>query len=177
MNELLTRDKVTAAEWEQPGGWAYAVFDQHVYDDNKSIKEKFEKQGLLLSGDTIEELAGVMEEIDPTNFIGAVTTYNECIEQGVEDPFGRTKSLNPIVNAPFYAVKVAPGIHHTMGGLKIDTATRVLDTNGDPIPGLFAAGEVTGGVHGGNRLGGNAVCDINVFGHRAAESAVEYLSA
>ena len=81
------------------------------------------------------------------------------------------------MNAPFYAVKVAPGIHHTMGGLKIDTATRVLDTNGDPIPGLFAAGEVTGGVHGGNRLGGNAVCDINVFGHRAAESAVEYLSA
>lgn len=177
VNELLTRDKVTAAEWEQPGGWAYAVFDRHVYDDNKSIKEKFEKQGLLLSGDTIEELAGTMEEIDPTNFISAVTTYNECIEQGVDDPFGRTKSLNPIVNAPFYAVKVAPGIHHTMGGLKIDTATRVLDTSGNPIPGLFAAGEVTGGVHGGNRLGGNAVCDINVFGHRAAESAVEYLSA
>lgn len=176
-NELLTRDKVTAAEWEQPGGWAYAVFDRHVYDDNKSIKEKFESQGLLLSGETVEALAETMDIADAAAFVEAVETYNNCIEQGIDDPFGRTKSLNPIVNAPYYAVKVAPGIHHTMGGLKIDTATRVLDTQGNPIPGLFAAGEVTGGVHGGNRLGGNAVCDINVFGHRAAESAVEYLSA
>lgn len=175
-NELLTRDKVTAAEWEQPGGWSYAVFDKHVYDDNTSIEEKFESRGLLLEGETLEELAGVMEEIDPDNFINTINTYNDCIAQGTPDPFERVKSLNPIVNPPFYAIKVAPGIHHTMGGLKIDVNTCVLDKQGKAIPGLFAAGEVTGGVHGGNRLGGNAVCDINVFGHRAAESALEYLN-
>jgi fumarate reductase flavoprotein subunit len=174
-NELLTRDKVTAAEWEQPGGWAYAVFDKHVYDDNTSIKKKFESKGLLLSGETLEKLAASMEKIDATNFINAVNTYNDCIERGIEDPFGRTASLKAIVTPPYYAIKIAPGIHHTMGGLKIDVNTQVLDTRGKPIPGLFAAGEVAGGVHGGNRLGGNAVCDINVFGHRAAESALEYL--
>jgi fumarate reductase flavoprotein subunit len=76
--------------------------------------------------------------------------------------------------APYYAVKVAPGIHHTMGGLKINTSAEVINTNGDVIPGLFAAGEVTGGVHGGNRLGGNAVCDIVVFGKIAGESAIAY---
>jgi fumarate reductase flavoprotein subunit len=176
-NELLTRDKVTAIEWEQPGGWAYAVFDKHVYDSNTSIKKKFETQGLLLSGETLEKLAASMEKIDPAKFISAVNTYNDCIEKGTADPFGRTASLKPIVNPPYYAIKIAPGIHHTMGGLKIDVNTRVLDTQGKPIPGLFAAGEVAGGVHGGNRLGGNAVCDINVFGHRAAESALEYLKA
>lgn len=174
-NELMTRDKVTAAEWEQPGGWAYAVFDHHVYEDNLSIEEKFERKGLLLTGNTLEELASSMEIADQANFLAAVSTYNDCIATGTDDPFGRTKSRNPLVNAPFHAIKVAPGIHHTMGGLRIDVETRVLDTAGNPIPGLFAAGEVTGGIHGGNRLGGNAVCDINVFGHQAAVSALEYL--
>ena len=79
--------------------------------------------------------------------------------------------------APFYAIQIAPGIHHTMGGVKIDTATRVIDTEGKPIPGLFAAGETTGGVHGGNRIGGNAVCDFVVFGRIAGANAAEYAGA
>lgn len=174
-DELLTRDVVSAAEWAQPGGWAYAVFDQHVYDDNKSIKEKFEKKGLLLTADTIEDLAAQMEISSADNFIAAIETYNKAIADGADDPFGRWKSRNPLVNAPFHAIKVAPGIHHTMGGLRIDVDAQVLDAAGEPIPGLFAAGEVTGGIHGGNRLGGNAICDINVFGHRAAESALNFL--
>jgi fumarate reductase flavoprotein subunit len=174
-NELLTRDKVTAAEWSQPGGWSYAVFDKHVYDSNKSIKEKFEANSLLLSGASIESLAEKMNISSKENFISALTTYNDCIEQGMPDPFGRASSLKPIVNPPYYAIKVAPGIHHTMGGLRINTAAEVIGANEKPIPGLFAAGEVTGGIHGGNRLGGNAICDINVFGHRSAESALEYI--
>ena len=76
--------------------------------------------------------------------------------------------------APFYAIKIAPGIHHTMGGVHIDTDARVIDKDGNPIPGLFAAGEVVGGVHGGNRLGGNAVADVVVFGKIASESAVDW---
>ncbi len=69
---------------------------------------------------------------------------------------------------------IAPGIHHTMGGVKIDTSAEVLDKDGSVIPGLFAAGEVTGGVHGGNRLGGNAVADIIVFGRIAGTNAAAY---
>lgn len=173
-DELLTRDVVSAAEWEQPGGWAYAVFDRKVYDENKSIKEKFEKKGLALSADTLEGLAAQMETV-PESFLATMEAYNGAISSGADDLLGRWKSRYPIDEPPFYAVKVAPGIHHTMGGVRIDTEAKVLDTAGNAIPGLFAAGEVTGGIHGGNRLGGNAICDINVFGHRAAESAVAYL--
>lgn len=175
-DELLTRDVVSAAEWKQPGGWAYAVFDKTVYDENKSIKEKFEKRNLALSADTLEDLARKMDITSTDNFIAALTTYNNAIANGTDDPYGRWKSRNPIVDAPFYAIKVAPGIHHTMGGLRVDVNTCVLNKNKQPIPGLFAAGEVTGGLHGGNRLGGNAICDINVFGHHAAESALDYLA-
>jgi len=82
---------------------------------------------------------------------------------------------NDLTTPPYYAIKVAPGIHHTMGGVKIDTSAEVIDTEGKAIPGLFAAGEVTGGVHGGNRLGGNAVADIVIFGRIAAKSAIEYI--
>ena len=173
-DELLTRDVVSAAEWEQPGGWAYAVFDKHVYDANTSVEEKFVQKGLALSADTFEELAELME-VDADTFVATMAAYNDAIENGEDDPMGRTASRNPVVDTPFYAIKVAPGIHHTMGGLRIDTDTEVLDADGNPIPGLYAAGEVTGGIHGGNRLGGNAICDINVFGHQAAMSALAYL--
>ena len=94
----------------------------------------------------------------------------------MNDPdFGRTSFAQPLDTAPYYAVKVTAGIHHTMGGLKIDTETHVLKEDGTIIPGLFAAGEVTGGVHGGNRLGGNAVADIVVFGRIAGAQAAEYV--
>jgi fumarate reductase flavoprotein subunit len=73
--------------------------------------------------------------------------------------------------ALFYAVRVKPAIHHTMGGLSVNTETQVLKTDGTPIPGLFAAGEVTGGLHGANRLGGNGVADIVVNGRLAGLAA------
>lgn len=82
---------------------------------------------------------------------------------------------NDLTTAPYYAVKIAPGIHHTMGGIKIDVHAQVIDKDGNAIPGLFAAGEVTGGVHGANRIGGNAVADIVVFGRVASASALEYI--
>lgn len=173
-DELLTRDVVSANEWKQPGGWAWAVFDKHVYDENKSIEEKFVAREITKVADSLDELGALME-VPADAFKATMDAYNGSIEQGVDDPMGRWKSRYPIVNPPFYAVKVAPGIHHTMGGIRINTAAEVLDTSGTAIPGLFAAGEVTGGIHGGNRLGGNAICDINVFGHRAAESAVAYV--
>ena len=77
--------------------------------------------------------------------------------------------------ALYYAVQIAPGIHHTMGGVEVNTKSEVIDKDGNPIPGLYAAGEVTGGVHGANRLGGNAITDIVVFGRNAAKNASEYI--
>ena len=174
VNELLTRDKVSAAEWEQPGAGAFAVFDKSVYDSNKSVESKFASKGLAMVADTLEELGEKMG-VPADAFVKTMSDYNDAIENGTDDPQGREKARNPIVDAPFYAIKVAPGIHHTMGGLRINTDTEVLDADGNAIAGLFAAGEVTGGIHGGNRLGGNAICDINVFGHQAAVSALAYL--
>ena len=86
-------------------------------------------------------------------------------------------SMIDISTAPYYAIKIAPGIHHTMGGIKIDTEAQVIDTDGNVIPGLFAAGETTGGIHGGNRVGGNAVCDFIVFGRIAGKSAADFAAA
>ena len=93
-----------------------------------------------------------------------------------DEAFGRLSFAQPLDTAPFYAIKVAPGIHHTMGGVVIDTSAQVLNEAGEAIPGLYAAGEVTGGVHGANRLGGNAVADIVVFGRIAAQSAAAYIA-
>lgn len=75
--------------------------------------------------------------------------------------------------APYYAVCVTPAIHHTMGGLSVNTDTQVLKADRTPIPGLYAAGEVTGGLHGANRLGGNGVADIVVNGRLAGIAAAQ----
>ena len=174
-NELLTRDAVSAAELAQEGQYAYIIFDQHLRDNLKAI-EKYVKNGLTVQADTLEELARKLG-IYPYFLTMTMAEWNEAVATQNDADFGRTTGMNDnLTTPPYYAIKIAPGIHHTMGGVKIDTSAEVIDVNGNPIPGLFAAGEVTGGVHGGNRLGGNAVADIVIFGRIAAESAIEYVS-
>ena len=127
-----------------------------------------------MQGDTIEELAEKID-VDPATLAETLKNWNQYVADQNDPDFGRTTGMDhDLSQAPFYAIKIAPGIHHTMGGVHIDTDARVIDKDGNPIPGLFAAGEVVGGVHGGNRLGGNAVADVVVFGKIASESAVEY---
>ncbi len=172
-NELLTRDAVSAAELAQEGQYAYIIFDQHLRDNLKAI-EKYVKNGLTVQADTIEELARKLD-IYPYFLAMTLNDWNEAVATQNDAAFGRTTGMdNNLTTPPYYAIQIAPGIHHTMGGVKINTSAQVINTNGDVIPGLFAAGEVTGGVHGGNRLGGNAVADIVIFGRIAAESAIEY---
>ena len=120
-----------------------------------------------------EELAKAIN-IPADAFAETVKTWNGYVANKNDPDFGRTSFIEPLDKAPFYAIKVTPGIHHTMGGLKIDEDTHVLKGNGEIIPGLFAAGEVTGGVHGGNRLGGTAVADFVVFGRIAGKSAANF---
>ena len=175
-NDLSTRDAVSAAELEQEGGYAYIIFDQNLVDQNASAQGYIDK-GMTSQGETYEELAENMglEGEAVQNFAETMDTWNQAVASGVDEEFGRNNGMDDdLSTAPFYAIKIAPGIHHTMGGIKINPDTEVLSTEGDVIPGLFAAGETTGGVHGGNRIGGNAVCDFVVFGRIAGQNAAEY---
>lgn len=175
-NDLATRDAVSNAELEQPDAYAYITFDQRIVDDLKSC-QKYIKNGLTVSSDSYEGLAkemGLTGEA-ATNFVETMNTWNAAVAAGEDKEFGRNNGMDAdLATAPYYAIKIAPGIHHTMGGLKINTEAQVLDTNGNAIPGLYAAGETTGGVHGGNRIGGNAVCDFVVFGRIAGNNASAY---
>jgi fumarate reductase flavoprotein subunit len=123
--------------------------------------------------ETVEDLAKLME-VDAATLQETLATWTAACAAQNDAEFGREAFdalLSDLSAAPYYAVKIAPGIHHCMGGVKINTNAEVIDREGNVIPGLYAAGEVTGGVHGGNRLGGNAVADFVVFGRIAGENA------
>ncbi len=173
IDEVGTRDVVSAAEFAQPGQMAYLIVDQAMVDAS-SVIAGYIKQGLTVSGETYEELAETLG-IDPATFAETMNTWNGYVEAGEDPDFGRVSFANPLNTAPYYAIAVTPGVHHTMGGLEINTNAEVLSTEGEVIPGLYAAGEVTGGVHGSNRLGGNAVADFVVFGRIAGASAQAYV--
>lgn len=174
-SEMATRDVMSKAILNQTGKTAYLVFDMGVRKSLKAI-EGYVKQGLLTEGETPEALAQKLG-IPAESFASTIANYNQIQASGNDAEFGRKASEmpRPLTEGPYYAVEVGPAIHHTMGGIKITPNAEVLDTNGNVIPGLYAAGEVTGGVHGGNRLGGNAVADICVYGKIAADSALEYI--
>lgn len=174
-NEMSTRDVVSAAILEQTDKIAYMVFDQEVRDSLKAI-EKYVDAGIVMEADTIEGLA---EKIgaDPATLKETMDKFAATVKNKEADEFGREGLEVPLTKAKFYACLCAPAVHHTMGGLKINTKAEVLTDKDVAIPGLFAAGEVTGGVHGANRLGGNAVTDIVVFGRTAGSSAYAYLTA
>ena len=177
VNDLLGRDIVSAAELQQPEYCSYIVYDSQYAD--QSLYKKYVSNGITVTGETLEALAAEMgfDAAATANFVETVGKWNDACNNGAEDEFGRNNGLIALEKAPFYAIKIAPGIHHTMGGLKIDTETHVINTDGEIIPGLFAAGEVCGGVHGGNRVGGNAVADIVVFGRIAGANASAFADA
>ncbi len=172
-DEVGTRDVVSKAEIEQEGGYAYLIVDQKMADASKIIKRFIESKDAV-KGDSIEDLAGVIGA-DKGTLAATIDKWNGYVKDKKDPDFGRTSFTEPLATAPYYALKVTPGVHHTMGGLKINTDAQVLNKDGKPISGLFAAGEVTGGVHGGNRLGGTAVTDFTVFGRIAGKSAAAYV--
>lgn len=175
VDEVGTRDVVSAAEIAQPGSYSWLIVDQAMADAS-SVIQGYIKKGYTKTGATYEELAKELD-VDPAAFSNTMETWNGYVEAKNDPDFGRTSFANPLNNGPYYAIKVTAGVHHTMGGVTINSATEVLKEDGTVIPGLFAAGEVTGGVHGANRLGGTAVADFVVFGRIAGESAANYASA
>ena len=172
IDEVGTRDVVSAAEIAQTGSYSWLVVDQAMVDAS-SVIQGYIKKGYTVTGETYEELGKAMG-VDAAAFAETMDKWNGYVEAKNDPDFGRTSFANPLNTAPYYAVKVTAGVHHTMGGLKINANTEVLNEKGEVIPGLFAAGEVTGGVHGANRLGGNAVADFTVFGRIAGAAASDY---
>ena len=172
IDEVGTRDVVSAAEIAQTGSYSWLVVDQAMVDAS-SVIQGYIKKGYTVTGETYEELGKAMG-VDEAAFAETMEKWNGYVEAKNDPDFGRTSFANPLNTAPYYAVKVTAGVHHTMGGLKINANTEVLNEKGEVIPGLFAAGEVTGGVHGANRLGGNAVADFTVFGRIAGAAASDY---
>ena len=172
-NELLTRDVVSANELKQPGGIAYLVIDNSIYSKNK-MAQNYTAEKLMTKCDTIADVAKLIG-VDPKVVQASFDQYHKALDNKKDDLFGRPEMLIRMDQAPYFVAEVTPGIHHTMGGVKIDPQAEVLTPEKKPIPGLFAAGEVTGGVHGGNRIGGNAVADIITFGRISANSALKYI--
>lgn len=137
--------------------------------------EEMDQIGILITGKDLKELAGKIS-VEPKVLEDSVAKWNGYVKNGKDEEFGRTTGMKFVLEkGPFYAIPVAPGVHHTMGGIKINSKTEVLGKDNKAIKGLYAAGEVTGGVHGANRLGGNAVADIIIFGRQAAKQSVEYI--
>ncbi len=172
VNEGGRRDDMTNALFAQTDAYMWVVMDSDTYptgDERNNFGEtanQLVEAGRAVKADTLEELAEKMN-VPADTLIAAVTEFNRHAEggdlAGTPDEFGRTLYKTPIDTAPFYAAARVPTVHHTMGGVRINVNAQVLDENGNVIPGLYAAGEVTGGIHGANRLGGNALTDTVVF--------------
>ena len=175
-NETDTRDVVSAAILKQTQGEAFLIFDQGVRKSLASI-ETYANQHLLKEGNSIVELAEAIG-VPAANLEASLNRYNTQQKAGVDEDYGRSAAqmTAALEAAPYYAVCVTPAIHHTLGGLSVNTDTQVLKADGTPIPGLYAAGEVTGGLHGANRLGGNGVADVVVNGRLAGIAAAQKAS-
>lgn len=177
INELLTRDVVSAGVIAEEGSYAWLIVDHAMFEDSKVVQGYVEK-GYMIEGADAAELAEKMG-VDAAALGETLSQWSGYVKDGKDLEFGREgldQTKYDLSAAPLYAAKIAPGIHHCMGGVRINAKAEVLNAEGTVIPGLFAAGEVTGGVHGGNRLGGNAVTDIVVFGRIAGSSAVASLT-
>lgn len=175
-NELDTRDAVTAAINSLPEKSAYLVFDSGVKSRAKAI-EQYQEMGFVIEGDSIEALAKKMN-VPADQLKKTMDTWNNSVKNKKDSEFGRTTGMdNDLSAGPFYAIKIAPGIHYSMGGVKINANSEALTKDGKVIPGLYAAGEVTGGLHGKNRIGGNSVIDIVIFGRQAGVKSAEYVQA
>ena len=171
IDELETRDVVSKAILEQKGASAFLIFNQDIRENLKAA-DGYVKKGFAVEG-TLEEIATKIG-VDAKTLKATLDKYNEAVRTQKDLEFNKTKFARELLGDKFYAIEVSPAVHHTMGGVRINTNAEVLGKNGRPIKGLYAAGEVTGGIHGANRIGGNAVTDITVFGKIAGENAATY---
>ncbi|MBA1392916.1 FAD-binding protein, partial [Lactobacillus sp. XV13L] len=173
VNEFAERDTLAKAAIDN-GGLFYLIADDKIkataYNTTQESIDAQVKAGTLFKADTLEELAQ-KTGMDPAALVQTIKTYNEDVDRGEDPEFHKNVFGLKCEVAPFYATPRKPAIHHTMGGLAIDTKAHVLNKNGQAIAGLYSAGENAGGLHAGNRLGGNSLADIFTFGRIAANTA------
>lgn len=175
VDEYGSRDKLSQAAIDN-GGLFYLIADDNIKATAyNTSQEKIDAQvaaGTLYRDDTLEGLAKQIG-VDPEIFVTTIKNYNSYVDAGYDPEFDKGGFDLKCEKAPFYATPRKPAVHHTMGGLKIDTTTHVINEAGQRISGLYAAGEVAGGLHAGNRLGGNSLTDIFTFGRIAGQTAVD----
>ncbi|MCZ0716877.1 flavocytochrome c [Aerococcus kribbianus] len=171
VNEYGSRDEISKAAIAN-GSLFYLIADENIKDTAMNTsQESIDKQvaeGTLYKAESLAELAkliGVPGQVLEEE----VAKYNHYVDEGYDPEFGKNVFDLKIINSPFYATPRKPAVHHTMGGLRINPKTQVLNEEGQVIPGLYAVGEVAGGIHAGNRLGGNALADIFTYGHIAGK--------
>lgn len=180
VNEGGRRDVVCTAIFAQPNKHMWVVYSGDVVTDPDAV---FTNSGVPLSVmcanrtsgyacfETLEELAEYIGCQNVDTLKATLAAYNEHVDSQTADEFGRTLFETKFENGPWYVYPRSPAAHHTMGGVEIDLDCHVLNENGEIIPGLYAAGEITGVLHGGNRLGGNAIVDFTVYGRIAGTTA------
>lgn len=167
------RDVLCNASFNQPGSVYFVLTDQSLVDrqGNQEAVDAAVAAGTVTKADSLEELAVAMG-MDAAKLTAAVEAYNACVDTKTPDAFGRYTFNHHIDQAPFYfSAPLRPMILYTCGGLEINSAAQVLDAAAKaPIPGLYAAGEVAGGLHGVNRIAGNGISEPIIFGQIAVES-------
>ena len=173
VNEFAERDTLAKAAIAN-GTLFYLIADEKIkataYNTTEESLAAQVKAGTLLKADTLEELAE-KAGMNPATLVDTIKKYNSYVDAGSDPEFGKSAFNLKCEVAPFYATPRKPAIHHTMGGLKINPKAQVISKDGQVITGLYAAGEVAGGLHAGNRLGGNSLADIFTFGRIAADTA------
>ncbi|AVK64155.1 flavocytochrome c [Lactobacillus sp. CBA3606] len=176
VNELATRKAVTAAIDQLPTKHATLILDQSVRQRVPAI-EFYDHMGLVETGATLTELAAKIN-LPAAALTQTVTTWNTAVATQNDAAFNRKTGMSHgLKTGPFYAIRIAPAVHYTMGGVKINRQTQVLNANQQVIPGLYAAGEVVGGLHGNNRIGGNSIAETVIFGRQAGQQVYRYLTA
>lgn len=176
VDEGSRRDVIRDAVLGTPERYAYTVVDNDTYQKYNSAVHKSVEEGIKINeawtAPTLRGLA-VKMGVDPEGLEKGVARYNSFVEKGVDEDFGKAKRnlVKRIENGPFWACYTGMTVHHTMGGLSCNVKAQVLDWQGRVVPRLYAAGEITGGIHGTNRVGGNALLDCFVYGRIAGTNA------
>ena len=176
-DECGSRDVLADAFFDN-GGLIYMIADDNIRQtaantSDETIAREI-KEGIIIQADSLAELADKIG-MPQAALLNTISQYNAYVEQGHDPEFNKSAFGLKVEQGPFYATPRQPSVHHTMGGLKIDTKARVINKEGQIIRGLYAAGEIAGGIHAGNRLGGNALIDIFTYGRIAGDSAAELI--
>lgn len=175
VNELDTRKNVTEAINQLPTKSAYLILDSRIREHVKAV-DFYDQIGLVKHGETLAKLASEIE-VPAEKLAATIATWNQQVAQQHDDYFERSTGMDRDISVgPFLAIHIAPAVHYTMGGVRINAKAQVLKENGTPLKGLFAGGEVAGGLHGNNRIGGNSIAETVIFGRQAGLQACKYLT-